>query len=125
MAEEEAIEPVVFDAEDGVLNDSDVEPATASEHGEEGAALRGLIDLAQTLCNRRDDDPKVRQLVAELRPLLKDAVKPVIFCRFIATAEALGEKLRTIFPKHQIAVVTGTMAPDEIGRASCRERVCH
>ena len=113
MAEEEAIEPVVFDAEDGVLNDSDVEPATASEHGEEGAALRGLIDLAQTLCSRRDDDPKVRQLVAELRPLLKDGVKPVIFCRFIATAEALGETLRTIFPKHQIAVVTGTLAPDE------------
>src|SRR3546814_13515432 len=78
MAEEEAIEPVVFDAEDGVLNDSDVEPATASEHGEEGAALRGLIDLAQTLFSRRDDDPKVRQRVADLRPLVKDGVKPEV-----------------------------------------------
>lgn len=113
MADEEAIEPVVFDAEDGVLGDSDLEPATASEYGEEGAVLRDLINLAQALCNRREDDPKVKQLVAELRPLLKEGVKPVIFCRFIATAEALGETLRAIFPKHQIAVVTGTLAPDE------------
>jgi superfamily II DNA or RNA helicase len=112
-AEEEAIEPVVFDAEDGVLNESDVEPATASELGEEGAALRGLIDLAQTLCSARDDDPKVRRLVTELRPLLQDGVKPVIFCRFIATAEALGEALRKTFPQYQLTVVTGTLAPDE------------
>lgn len=113
MAEEEAIEPVVFDAEDGVLNESDVEPATAIEDREEAAALGSLIELAQSLDARRDEDPKVKKLIAELRPILKEGAKPVIFCRFIATAEALGQTLRAIFPKAAIAVVTGTLPPDE------------
>ncbi len=71
------------------------------------------IELAQSLDARRDEDPKVKKLLAELRPILKEGAKPVIFCRFIATAEALGETLRAIFPKAAIAVVTGTLPPDE------------
>jgi hypothetical protein len=91
MAEEDAIEPVVFDAEDGVLNESDIEPATAIEDNEETAALRALIERAQSLASRTAQDPKLKQLLAELRPLIKIGAKPVIFCRFIATAEALGK----------------------------------
>jgi superfamily II DNA or RNA helicase len=113
MAEEDAIEPVVFDAEDGVLNESDIEPATAIEDNEETAALRALIERAQSLASRTAQDPKLKQLLAELRPLIKIGAKPVIFCRFIATAEALGEVLRAEFPKAALAVVTGTLAPDE------------
>lgn len=113
MADEDAIEPVVFDAEDGVLNESDIEPATAIEDNEEAAALRALIERAKSLALRTDHDPKLKQLLAELRPLLKEGAKPVIFCRFIATAEALGEALRAAFPKATIAIVTGTLAPDE------------
>lgn len=113
MAEEEAIEPAVFDAEDGVLNDSDLEPSTATRDSEEVAALDQLIALAKSLDERRDEDPKVKGLLSELRPILKAGARPVIFCRFIATAEALGETLRSVFPKVTIAVVTGTLPPDE------------
>ena len=113
MVEEEAIEPVVFDAEDGVLVESDVEPATAIENNEEASALRALIARAQDLASRPKEDPKLKRLLAELKPLLKVGAKPVIFCRFIATAEALGEILRAEFPKAALAVVTGTLAPDE------------
>ncbi|GLK44029.1 MULTISPECIES: DEAD/DEAH box helicase [Novosphingobium] len=113
MAEEDAIEPVVFDAEDGVLIESDIEPATAIEDSEETAALRALIERAQSLASRTAQDPKLKQLLAELRPLMKAGAKPVIFCRFIATAEALGEVLRAEFSKAALAVVTGTLAPDE------------
>ena len=112
-AGEEAIEPVVFDAEDGVLNESDVEPATATETGEEVAILNKLIELARTLNAQRDDDPKVKKLLSELRPIIKEGAKPVIFCRFIATAEALGEILRAAFPKSMVAVVTGTLPSDD------------
>lgn len=112
--EEEAIEPVVFDAEDGVLNDSDIEPATAIENNEETKALTQLIELAQSLDSCREEDPKVKRLLTELRPILKDGSKPVIFCRFIATAEALTETLRKAFPKTVVAVVTGTLASWQI-----------
>jgi len=113
IAEEGAIEPIVFDAEDGMLYEGDLEPATAAAQGEEQGALRELITQAQALDARRDEDPKIRRLVAELRPLLKDGAKPVIFCRFIATAEALGGVLRKIWPKAEVAVITGMLTPDD------------
>ena len=113
MADEEAVEPVVFELEDGTLNETDIEPATASEQGEEAVALQALINQAQALDARRGEDPKVKQLLAELRPLLAEGARPVIFCRFIATATALGDLLRTSFPKTKVEVVTGTLAPDE------------
>ena len=42
MAEEEALEPVLFDDDEGMLSDSDVEPATALA-GEEREQISGLI----------------------------------------------------------------------------------
>jgi hypothetical protein len=113
MAEEGSIEPVVFDAEDGLLDESDIEPATAIEDREEQAALQQLIAAAHALDGKREADPKVRTLIAELAPLLKRGVNPVIFCRFIATATALGDVLRKTWPKFEVAVVTGTLTPDE------------
>jgi hypothetical protein len=113
IAEEGTIGPVVFDAEDGLLDDSDIEPATAVEDREEKAALQQLIAAAHALDSKREADPKVRTLVGELTPLLKRGARPVIFCRFIATAEALGAVLHKAWPKYEVAVVTGTLTPDE------------
>ncbi|WP_448582271.1 DEAD/DEAH box helicase [Thermaurantiacus sp.] len=113
LADEEAVEPVVFELEDGTFNETDLEPGTASEQGEEASALQALIDMAQALDARRAEDPKVKKLLAELHPLIAEGARPVIFCRFIATATMLGELLRTGFPKANVEVVTGTLAPDD------------
>jgi superfamily II DNA or RNA helicase len=113
LAEEESIEPIVLDEDDGLLDEGDIEPATAIEGSEERAALDALIETAGRLDARRDVDPKIKALLKRLKPLLKDNVKPVIFCRFIATAEALGEVLKRAWPKHEIAVVTGRLTPEE------------
>ena len=113
LAEETSIEPVVFDAEDGLLDESDIEPATALEGREEQSALQGLIASAHALDAKREGDPKVSILLGELKALLKRGAKPVIFCRFIATATMLGEVLCKAWPKAEIAVVTGTLTPDE------------
>lgn len=113
LAEETSIEPVVFDAEEGLLDESDIEPATALEDREEQSKLHHLIAAAQALDAKRVADPKVAVLLGELKALLKKGAKPVIFCRFIATAMMLGEVLRNAWPKAEIAVVTGTLTPDE------------
>ena len=107
------METVVFDAEEGMLDEGDVEPATSTGDDEESSALESLIARARALDARRREDPKLARLIAELRPLLRDGASPVIFCRFIATAEALGEALRQEFPKRRVEVVTGALAPDE------------
>ena len=112
MAEEAALEPVLFDEDEGQFADTDVEPATGVDC-EEAVALKGLIGRAESLVDRSSEDPKLRELVVWVKELTgKRGARPVIFCRFISTAEAVGEALRTQFKKHTVEVVTGRLTPD-------------
>lgn len=113
MAEEALLAPALFDDDDDEFADTDVEPATAAET-EETAELRKLIAQAEGLAARYADDPKFRELVVQVKDLTgsKEA-RPVIFCRFIATAEAVAEALRAKFKSHTVEVVTGRLTPEE------------
>nr|WP_276540263.1 DEAD/DEAH box helicase [Bradyrhizobium elkanii] len=113
VADEEAMQPVVFDEDEGLLDQGDLEPGTASASAEERGELAELIAIAETLDRRRGEDPKVARLLKVLKGLLQEGAKPVIFCRFIATAEALGEEIRRAWPKADVAVVTGRLPPEE------------
>ncbi|MDO4558152.1 MAG: helicase-related protein, partial [Planctomycetia bacterium] len=74
--------------------------------------LREMAGQAESL--RGEKDLKLLTLVEDLkRMILKDGFHPIIFCRFIQTAEYLGEELRKRFPKVEIAVVTGLLPPEE------------
>lgn len=113
MAEEAVLEPVIFDEEEAEFADTDVEPATALEC-EEVTELRKLIAQAERLAARFAEDPKVRELITQVKDLVDNKeARPVIFCRFITTAEALGEVLRAQFKKHTVEVVTGRLTPEE------------
>ena len=113
VADEEAMQPVVFDEDEGLLDQGDVEPGTASASAEERGELAELIAIAESLDRHRDEDPKVARLLKVLKGLLQEGAKPVIFCRFIATAEALGEEIKRAWPRADIAVVTGRLPPEE------------
>lgn len=113
VADEEAMQPVVFDEDEGLLDQGDVEPGTASASAEERGELAKLIAIAESLDRRRGEDPKVARLIKVLKALLQEGAKPVIFCRFIATAEALGEEIKRAWPKADVAVVTGRLPPEE------------
>lgn len=113
VADEEAMQPVVFDEDEGLLDQGDVEPGTASASAEERGELAELIAIAEALDRRRSEDPKVARLLKVLKGLLQEGAKPVIFCRFIATAEALGEEIKRTWPKADVAVVTGRLPPEE------------
>lgn len=113
VADEEAMQPVVFDEDEGLLDQGDVEPGTASASAEERGELAELIAIAESLDRRRGEDPKVARLLKVLKGLLQEGAKPVIFCRFIATAEALGEEIKRAWPKADVAVVTGRLPPEE------------
>ena len=113
VADEEAMQPVVFDEDEGLLDQGDVEPGTASASAEERGELAELIAIAESLDRRRGEDPKVARLLKVLKALLQEGAKPVVFCRFIATAEALGEEIKRAWPKADVAVVTGRLPPEE------------
>lgn len=113
MAEAETLAPMLLDSDEGEIVDTDVEPATAPE-SEETAELLKLIDQAAVLVGRFDEDPKLRELVRQLKGLIdKSGARPVVFCRFISTAEAVGDALRKQFKRHHIEVVTGRLTPEE------------
>ena len=96
------LEAGVFDLDDDEAQADDVAPDWRSD---EGDALAALIDQAGNL----GPDPKLAALVK----VLGDLENPVVFCRFIATADAVGAELRRRFPKARIEVVTGALPADE------------
>ena len=106
--EAERLEPQIYD-EDGDDEDAiDVEPNTIFEND---PALQILLDHAADLLNVKD--PKLDALISALKPLIKDGANPVVFCRYLASAEHVRAGLRKAFPKLNIEAVTGELTPDE------------
>lgn len=102
------LEPQIYD-DDGDDEDAvDLEPGTAFSGD---PALQGLLDLAGDLFDT--SDPKIEALISALKPLIKAKANPVVFCRFLATAEYVKDGLRKAFPKLIVESVTGELTPDE------------
>lgn len=113
MAEQDALAPIIFDSDEGDFADTDLEPATALDT-EEAAELRALIAKAERLVASFEKDPKLRELTSWVTNLTKEkGARPVVFCRFINTAEAVGAALQAEFKKHKVEVVTGRLTPEE------------
>lgn len=72
---------------------------------------RQLAKMANALKGAKD--AKLQGLLPHLKILLDDGFSPVIFCRFIPTAEYLTEELRKAFPNCEIEAVTGLLPPLE------------
>ncbi|WP_029011364.1 DEAD/DEAH box helicase [Azospirillum halopraeferens] len=106
--EPDRIEPQIYD-EDGDDEDAvDLEPGAVWEGD---PALQALIAEAERLVG--DSDPKLDALIGILKPLVKSGANPVVFCRYLATAEHVRDGLRKAFPKLRIEAVTGVLTPDE------------
>lgn len=95
--------------DDEELSEDDLEPGA----GVEEPRLIALIDRAEALAGKVGEDPKFRTLSKAVRELTDEGYSPVVFCRYIATAERVGATLAESFRTHTIEVVTGTLAPEE------------
>jgi len=107
--EAEAIAEAVFDGEADDRPDDDVEPA--ADIGD--PALQRLIVTANELAAEPERDPKLKVLVKDLEPLLNKGFSPVIFCRYIATAETVARALGKRFKGWEVISVTGELPSDE------------
>jgi superfamily II DNA or RNA helicase len=102
-------EEQVFDDDADETDAIDVEPTSGIE--QKDGTLADLVRLAERLTSARD--PKFDALVKLLKPLVTEGANPVVFCRFIATAEHVASGLRKAFPKLRIEAVTGRLTADE------------
>ena len=105
LAEDERLQ----DGEGPDLSASDVEPAAALA---ESAQLRELIERARALAGRHGD-PKLKALGEHVAELLRLGARPVIFCRYLATAHYVAAHLRTQFRSATVDAVTGELTPEE------------
>ena len=101
--------------DDEAVEGIDVIPG--SDPGEEDAEQRlhrRLLDMARAAEQLKGkQDPKLQTIIPILKHLLKDGFKPILFCRFIATAEYVAEELRNTLKKIEVTAVTGTLPPAE------------
>jgi superfamily II DNA or RNA helicase len=106
--EADRLEPQIYDDDSDDEDAVDIEPGTAFDADPE---LLALVSRAEALTD--EPDPKLAALVDALAPLVKKGANPVVFCRYLATAEHVRDGLRKAFPKLIIEAVTGVLTPDE------------
>jgi superfamily II DNA or RNA helicase len=116
---------LVLDLEQTDLTSSDIDPGadTSAPNSDNGSPddasllsrsrLLALAKEADRLCHPRHD-AKLARALDLVASLLKDGGSPIVFCRFIATADyvawALREKLGS---KYNVEAVTGALPSDE------------
>ena len=109
---------LIMDIDDyDTTNTSDILPGSDSSPAADENTLsrRKLLEMARVADSLNgDQDAKMLGLIQPLKDLITDGFSPIIFCRFIQTAEYLAEQLREHLPKSiQIMSITGLLPPEE------------
>ena len=94
---------------------SDVGPGGNYDDTTDGPVSRRLRALARDAGQLRGDgDAKLVKAAGLIRELVDQGFKPIVFCRFIATAEYVASELRQRLPKDvEVQAVTGRLPADE------------
>jgi superfamily II DNA or RNA helicase len=96
-----------------------IDVAPGSDAGEEDEDSkrnrRRLLEMARAADDLKGDkDEKLKGAVKLVKDFIKDGYRPIVFCRFIPTAEYLAQELRSRLPKNvEVAAITGTLPPAE------------
>ena len=83
----------------------------ADESGPLRSRLLAMAKEAEALQGRKD--AKLQKVTALVEAILKDGFHPILFCRFIPTAEYVAAALRDKFKGVEVVAVTGTLPPIE------------
>jgi superfamily II DNA or RNA helicase len=101
LAEDDNIEGI--DAAPGAVAELTGAPAILAELAERAAQLEGP-----------EQDKKLALLTKQVKALLADGYNPIVFCRYIPTAEYVAEQLDgKLGKKTVVKAVTGTLSPQQ------------
>ena len=102
--------------EDEAAEGMDVAPGS-DFGGEEDEAIsnrRRLLEMARLADGLSGEkDEKLNRAIKLVKELIKDGFRPILFCRFIPTADYVAASLRKSLKGVEVASVTGTLPPDE------------
>lgn len=107
-------------ADDDAVEGMDVTPggdpeAPAEAADEETKLRRRLLDMARTADDLTGEhDAKLQKALGLVKKLVDQGWHPIVFCRFIHTAEYVADALREHLGKGtEVSAVTGTLPPPE------------
>jgi superfamily II DNA or RNA helicase len=91
-----------------------------------------LLRMAREAENLKGSkDAKLQKIITLVKDFLKKGFQPIIFCRFIPTAEYVAEELRSSLRNVEVVAVTGTLPPaereervEQLAESSQRVLVC-
>lgn len=114
--DESEFRPFVFESADDRTDDESpvppLEAAAATFADTERRQLAELKRLAETL-HGPEHDTKLARASAVVQQLLAEGFYPILWCRYVATAEYLANHLReTLSQETQVVCVTGRLADD-------------
>lgn len=81
------------------------------EQGEASERLKRLAREAENLAGK--PDAKLQKAISLTKSLIKDGYNPILFCRFIDTAEYVASHLRDVLSGVEVGAITGTLPPKE------------
>jgi superfamily II DNA or RNA helicase len=114
--ERTANEMVLDGDADDTLPLEETVPAGTTESPDDTAALRALIDRADSL-REGTDDPKLAIVLDEVSGLVAGGASPIVFCRYISTAHYVAERLRAALGESRIQVICVTGELTAVQRA--------
>lgn len=125
----------VFDPmDDESAEGVDLPPGSDPDEGEAETQTRRrrLLEMAHAAdALQGDKDEKLKKAVKLIDALVKDGFHPILFCRFIPTAEYVATALREKLKGVEVAAITGLLPPAEreervlqLAQASRRVLVC-
>ena len=92
----------------------DLSPGSDSQSDAESSRRRMLAFAKRAEELAGELDSKLQGLIKELKSLLKDGFQPIVFCRFVDTAEYVAKHLRDALPnKVRVESITGLLPPAE------------
>ncbi|MEE6261183.1 helicase-related protein [Plantactinospora sonchi] len=106
----------VLDLPDDETQESvDLVPGAETEDDRGSPERRRLLGFARRAeALAEQGDSKLALLVKEVKSLLGDGFNPVVFCRYIDTAEYVAARLETALGRNfAVGCVTGTLPPEE------------
>jgi superfamily II DNA or RNA helicase len=101
--------------QDEAGDSSDVTPGSHTEEEAGSPLRRRLLKMARDAdALKGEKDSKLQKGIEIVKNLLKDGFRPVIFCRFIHTADYLAEELKKkLGPQVTVSAVTGSIPSQE------------
>ncbi|MEJ5299698.1 MAG: helicase-related protein [Thermodesulforhabdaceae bacterium] len=109
--------PLVFEASEDLTDDENptppIEKTEETLSNSDRGKLRELLRIASDLLHSSQDTKLVR-CVEVIKELLKEGFHPIVWCRYVATAEYLAEGLRRALDKRvQVTTITGRIGDEE------------